>query len=283
MRLYHFTCEEHMPSILAYGVLRTTSPNLASRDRHGDPRVLWTTTDQNPGGKHGLNTPAGMHDKEAVRFTLEVPDEWVFEWEPWADSRGIGRQHKGMLLTLAGGHEVAKTWRLVDREVPHDMWVLVENLRTGKTYNLSSVGTGDPLPPYYSDACLETVASALAEALVTGLVRTVTLDNIEMLLIEQPIAEGHFERSDARRLSRIFQRDRVADKVMDQLALMGFPIGKDPARRRIAFSPSALRRPGLVRSGDAATDRTPQRQSSGSRRPKKRPAKTHGKRKRCHR
>ncbi len=298
MRLYHFTSEMHMPSIMAYGVLRTTGANLDEHDYYKGPRVLWTTTDPEPSGKHGLNTQCSMTDKEAVRFTVDIPDAEVFAWEPWADAHGIDPQWKSTLAKLSGGPDVTDTWRLCGSEVPCSMWVKVENLRTGADYRLEDAGHGEPLPAFYSVSYLASCCESLEQLLREGGVNAISTDEIVDLLVSHPVHTGLMDADDAARARGLLVRDRVADTIMDRLILSGLSSARMD-EERVVVSPKVADGRQLVllmpRSGSAnergvASLKTLTAAASllggGFRKrdkPTKRPAKTHGKRKRGHR
>ena len=85
MKLYHFTCREHLEAIKRDGVILTTESNIGSPlprlkpfGEHVGPDVVWLTDCPNlDRGDHGLSGSAA--DKSAVRITVEIDDAM-----PWA-------------------------------------------------------------------------------------------------------------------------------------------------------------------------------------------------------
>jgi len=141
MKLYHFTCacDHHLGSILRDQKLTTTGANLhilESRAAHrpGDPRVAWLTSQDSPERDHGLQPPspetlAAMRaywtcDKTAVRFTLDLPD--ARRWIGWALLRGMSSRSMDALIATGGGIQSARTWFVVEREIPAAEWLAVE-------------------------------------------------------------------------------------------------------------------------------------------------------------
>lgn len=130
MKLHHFTCIEHLSSILSTGLYRgevcTTSwqtPDLSA---------VWLTTDVDPSG-HGLGDreeitedfsravyqKAGIYlkpgsyfpNKRRVKITVDLhpSDARLFRWTRWA-KRHVHPVIRESLISTGGGMMKARTW-----------------------------------------------------------------------------------------------------------------------------------------------------------------------------
>jgi hypothetical protein len=130
MILYHFTSMLHLVPIMDDGYLKTTETNLDPRIEHHGPDAVWFIDTPELGEyDHGLNAalPGEVRpDKTAVRFTIEVPDNWVVQWLPWAEAQGINPHWLEVLVRDSGGREGASHWMCVFRKVPMDRWLNIE-------------------------------------------------------------------------------------------------------------------------------------------------------------
>ena len=126
-KLYHYTAREHLPSIMAEGVLRTTESNLDFRRADAGPRVVWlldtpTATD----ASHGLSY--SVYDKTAVR--IEVRPQKAVRWAEWAKSQpAYDRTTAAVLARTGGGPEAAAHWWVSESPIPSSEWVEVHESR----------------------------------------------------------------------------------------------------------------------------------------------------------
>jgi hypothetical protein len=135
MRLYHFTSEMYLETILQCGYLKVCESNIGAPGppfegkigEHVGPDVCWLTDLRAPTKPLGLDPPhilppgaqwAEKSLKDRVRFTLELPDHEVHKWEPWARERGIDPDWFAVLASFA----VAKHVYLIERPVPREEW-----------------------------------------------------------------------------------------------------------------------------------------------------------------
>lgn len=120
--LYHYTCVEHLPSILANG-LRATESNISPRNPHAGPDVVWLTT--NADATSGLGLQHSATDKFAIRIAVEVPKRRVHRWREWAESRGA--DHRWLdILAESGGW---RSWRVHLGPIPTTQFVEVLDRR----------------------------------------------------------------------------------------------------------------------------------------------------------
>ncbi len=130
MRLHHFTCVEHLDSILATGLFRgevcTTSWQTP------DLNAVWLTTDENPSGhglsdhqeitedfsravyqNAGISIKPGMYfpNKRRVKITVDLrpQDARLFRWMRWA-KRNVHPAIRDGLISTGGGLVKARTW-----------------------------------------------------------------------------------------------------------------------------------------------------------------------------
>ena len=124
MILHHFTSTVHLPRIFDAGHLRCTESNLHPITANAGPDVVWFTTMDTPALGHGLS--GSIVDKSEVRFTVDVPDNWVRPWLPWAEAQGIDAGWLSVMVEAGGGREAAESWRVTFRPVRSDRWVAVD-------------------------------------------------------------------------------------------------------------------------------------------------------------
>lgn len=119
MNLYHYTCTQHLPTILHYGYLRLTESNVSMHRAHAGEPVVWLTTDPAPAaGQHGLS-----EIKRRVRFTVNAPDA-----EPWMGTdlyRTMAPSWRDILIDTAGGRAQAQTWWVSRSPIARADWVSV--------------------------------------------------------------------------------------------------------------------------------------------------------------
>lgn len=267
MLLYHFTSPRHLEAIMAAGYLKTVESDISGSVRNKGPQVVWTTTDPDPRGKHGLNL--GATDKERIRFTIEVPDHEAHEWRGWAESLGIEAWWKQHLFRNAGGEAVTETWRVIPRIVPHTEWVRVEDRSTGDVIDHSAAGTGEPTPDFYSEECLVTVAASLHYLLAGNEIEAISMGDVAQMLVNEPISNGTCPESDRSRLEHLVHRDMLAERVVDKLLLCDLPRTRYEGELHV-LSPWTLKA-AARQAALAERDGRPQ-----NARPKKRAPKQHG-------
>jgi len=187
--LYHFTSTHHLAYIMAHGRLMTTDSDV-SKDQYAAHMCVWCTTDPDPGGKHGLGLSRAVN-KEEVRFTLEVPDDLVHEWDSWAASQSIEAGWRRFLVKNAGGVGVTDTWRLIFQSVPSSMWVAVENLVTGEKYDITDAGH-DLNEKYFdfTEANVCWVVPAIQSGLRDGIISVAAEHDVCALLAEGAVGGG---------------------------------------------------------------------------------------------
>jgi len=105
MKLYHFTCREHLPKILVEGLTRGEVPLGPSRT---ETAVWFTTVDHAEKGEHGL--ALSIYDKTAVRITVDIPshDSKLHRWSHYAKFRKVHPYWYGILDKTGGGF--SHTW-----------------------------------------------------------------------------------------------------------------------------------------------------------------------------
>jgi hypothetical protein len=102
VKLYHFTCIEHLPNILAEGLTKGEVPvsknevrnavNLTA-DKDAEGQAWSDARELTPEERriHGIpdGEPARYPDKKAVRLTIRIPrnDRKLIKWVKWAKKR----------------------------------------------------------------------------------------------------------------------------------------------------------------------------------------------------
>lgn len=125
MKLYHYTCIQHWPTILASGLLKVTESNISPVVDHAGPDVVWLTTDSRCKHGHGLELSAV--DKTRIRITVDVPVDDVHVWRQWASAHGADPRFMAALASSGG----SSTWRVIERPIPSSEWVEVVDCATG--------------------------------------------------------------------------------------------------------------------------------------------------------
>jgi len=138
MLLYHFTPVVHIQKIISLGLLYLVESDLGLMKRFAAPSCVWLTTDPDPTGKHGLNLCHA--EKEAIRITVEIPDDDVVIWSDWATENGMKSNWRRSMYESGGGRKATDTWRMVFRPVVAAEWTKIENLQTGEVYDFSDAG-----------------------------------------------------------------------------------------------------------------------------------------------
>lgn len=207
--LYHYTSAYHLKFIMAHGRLMTTDSDFA-REQFAAPMCVWCTTDPDPAGKHGLRGGGCAVDKTEVRFTLKIPDELVCEWSGWAIENGMDALWRLSLTEAAGGERVADTWRLVFESVPSSMWVAVENMKTGETYDLALAGY-DANEEYstFVEREFGSAVTAIQECLKSGAIPAMAEGDVCQMLSAYAAESGAVASSDASDMLAWLSRSKI--------------------------------------------------------------------------
>lgn len=128
MKLYHFTCLQHLPKIKEMGYLKLCESNIGSPVPHllpfGDnvgPKVVWLTDCEDvKGDSHGLEDA-----KTKVRFTVEV--DHAERWQDFATRHGINRKWYQILDKVA--EHTARHWWISPVEIHSTNWIDVRILK----------------------------------------------------------------------------------------------------------------------------------------------------------
>lgn len=206
--LYHFTSTYHLPFIMAHGRVTTSDSDVAV-EQYAAPRCVWCTTDPEPEGKHGLHARCAVN-KEEVRFTLEVPDDLVHEWREWATTQNMDAHWRSALTRSAGGERVTDTWRIVFQHIPASMWVAVDNLKTGETYDLAHVGYDEN--DEYSDFVereFSVVVAAVQHRLLVGDILGVAEGDVCALFAGLAASSGVVTQSEQHDISAWLARSNI--------------------------------------------------------------------------
>jgi len=141
MILYHYTTPLHLESIGRDGFLKVTESNIGAPEgkgmepcgEHHGPDVVWltdkdSTTCNRDTLRAGLKLVSVMPvpaqiDKSVIRFMVEVPDDEVVTWEPFAKEHGI---HSRWKRTLEKNYARPRWWFLVQRPIPSEEWRRIE-------------------------------------------------------------------------------------------------------------------------------------------------------------
>jgi len=139
MKLFHFTCNAHWPSILQQGLLRPTESNIHMRHPHYGPDVVWLTTcpESHQPWMHSLSvdlvlgvrarTPGDYIDKGRIRLLVEV--ETAHHWPRWSREHGIKKRWY-RALAHTGGDPL--TWYVSETPVYTRDWLEAVDTRTGE-------------------------------------------------------------------------------------------------------------------------------------------------------
>ncbi len=141
MKLYHYTAEDNLGSILENGLTRGELPLSPSKV----VKAISLTTDPCPRG-HGLSddeqiselhrvklaaagvcVPPGARykNKRAIRITLQLPSNSVTSWLPWA-RRKLEQSWFDVMVETGGGIDKARTWWFSIKPIPPAKFVTVE-------------------------------------------------------------------------------------------------------------------------------------------------------------
>jgi hypothetical protein len=139
--LYHITSYTRAQKIIRDGYLRVTESNI--RMDGSGPRVVWLTDNQEP--EQGWQATDHIPDhllpltdtKDAVRFTVSLPEEEPQHWTSWSRKRGISEFWYGALARSGGD---PTEWWVITRAIPKREWLRVEDIRPERD------GTGPALP-----------------------------------------------------------------------------------------------------------------------------------------
>lgn len=132
VNLYHFTCREHLSSILNDGFLETTDGVISQTQ--SKPMVVWLTTSPDAGEGLGLQLQNNT-DKRAIRFEVRVPKSVAKKWREWALANRSDPEFMKKLSSIGGG---SSTWRVVQRRILRSEWVRVTDMDSGDDIPFSS-------------------------------------------------------------------------------------------------------------------------------------------------
>lgn len=126
MRLFHYTGQFHLATIMSAGFLKVTESNVGSGSplmppmgvRVG-PDVVWLTTSVTGDGC-GLESFGVGSAKREVRFTVDVDD--AVRWIDWPPAQLMHPRWRAGLTRNAN----ADSWYVVERPIPMAEWVAVE-------------------------------------------------------------------------------------------------------------------------------------------------------------
>lgn len=136
MKLYHFTCQEHLASIRRSGQLHPTESNVGSPVYHQPPfgsrrgpDVVWLLdTASLDGIGHGLH--GSIYDKTAIRITVDLPRP--IKWTDWEWTGLMHPDWYGHLVEAGGGTAAVEHWYVWPATIRRRHWVSIENARTGR-------------------------------------------------------------------------------------------------------------------------------------------------------
>lgn len=119
MKLHHFTSAMHFRLIRAAGSIHTTESNLNMLGE--GPRVVWLSDSDNRELQGGWSSGSVL-DKTDMRISVEVPDNEAHPWKEWARARNIEWWWEEALIRAGGGEDAAKTWYVIERDIPRAEW-----------------------------------------------------------------------------------------------------------------------------------------------------------------
>jgi len=131
--MYHYTSGHHLPLIYSDEKLKTTESNIGSPVPAWEPcgvrlgpDAVWVT-DVDDARACPLGLAGSYFDKTEVRFTLELGDEQVLPWIPWALNQGA---HPDWLARLAESCDPDRTF-VVTQSIPIHQWVAIHGRSAG--------------------------------------------------------------------------------------------------------------------------------------------------------
>lgn len=137
MKLYHFTCHEHLNGIRRSGLIQPTESNVGSPvthmppwGSHRGPDVVWMLdTDTLNGLSHGLKGSA--YDKTEIRITVDLPRpiRWL-DWE-WTAYMHPGWQNS--IMEAGGGLAAVESWYIWPAPIRRRNWLDITNAHMGRT------------------------------------------------------------------------------------------------------------------------------------------------------
>jgi hypothetical protein len=139
MKLYHFTCVEHLASIQRDDLIITTESNVSFEREHAGPDVVWLSSDPGRPPRDSW-THGSYYDKTRIRITVDVPDA-----VKWARTRDVERDaRRGLILAGGGTHD---DWYVVERAITVDEFIEIADLDTSDVMTLTE-GRGMNAQPY---------------------------------------------------------------------------------------------------------------------------------------
>jgi hypothetical protein len=133
--LYHFTCLEHLGSILSARSLKLVESNIDPIVEHAGPDVVWLTSTGDVKNGHGLEAVRGSSgaDKFAVRFTVKSGPHCE-RWKDFSSRHGIKSKWFKTLDSTGGG--TSFLWYVSTTAVPSSDWLEIRLMKEGRTIDL---------------------------------------------------------------------------------------------------------------------------------------------------
>jgi hypothetical protein len=130
VKLFHYTCacDDHLGSILADGVIRTTTAIPGPRQLQWEispwattieRNVVWLTSDEDI---TSWDHDGGDHDKATARIVVE--EQFAHRWVDWCVDLGVDA--RSMANMFAAQPYLAK-WYIVDGPILRGEWVRFES------------------------------------------------------------------------------------------------------------------------------------------------------------
>lgn len=119
-RFWHYTSALHLTQIVKDGYIKTTDSMLDPVNPTAGPPCVWLLDTPGLLYSHGLDGSAV--DKTAVRIEVNLPEDRVVRWFPWAEAAGMPSAWMQAVMQAGGGADAAIHWWLHFRRIPIDKW-----------------------------------------------------------------------------------------------------------------------------------------------------------------